>query len=251
MKKIIFPLLAVFTIYGLSFANSSFNSVKAEENPYTSDFVYELKSDDTYFVKSVSDSAKDKTNLRLYSTYNDKVVSEINDGLFNDCLNLTSVMLSSNFTSVPAGLFEIASVTTIQYTGSLEEFSSLNYQTEKTVETYSCDEGFVNYWNKFIRPTKESSICDISNETYQELLVKYELLNSYDETIVNDYVDQGGEKISESMDYLEAYFSPGESTNKKTEISKSVTLSIIVGVAIFGMTSIAIFYLLMKKNIIS
>lgn len=251
MKKLIFPVLSILTIYGLSLFNPSFNVVKAEENPYTSDFVYELKEDDTYLIKEVREESIDKTNLRLYGTYNDVAVSEISSNLFNGCNSLTKVMVSSTFTSLPSGLLELDTVTTIEYTGSLEQFNGLNYQTNKTVIEYSCDEGFINYWNTYIRPTPTSSICDITEDTYNDLIAKYEVLNSYDEAIVNNYVDLGGEKISDSIEYLEVLFSPAQPSNKKTEISKSVTLSIIIGVAIFGMTSIAIFYLLMKKNIIS
>lgn len=251
MKKFIFPVLSILTIYGLSLFNPSFNNVKAEENPYTSDFVYELKDDDTYLLKEVREESKDKTSLRLYGTYNDVVVSEIATDLFSECTNLEKVMVSSNFKALPSGLMELDTITTIEYTGSLEEFNNLDYLTNKRVIEYCCDEGFINYWNKFVRPTPTSSICDITENTYDYLMSKYEVLNSYDEAIVDNYVDLGGEKISDSIEYLEVLFSPTEPTNNKTEISKSVTLSIIIGVAIFGMTSIAIFYLLMKKNIIS
>ena len=73
----------------------------------------------------------------------------------------------------------------------------------------------------------------------------------YLRSVVDEYEDLGGEKIGDSIKYLNAYFAPEEPASKNTEIDKTTTLSIVVGIAVFGMTSIAIFYLLMKKNIIS
>lgn len=257
MKKILLPLTLLTLSIGFNLVDfDSFDIVKAEENTYVSDFIYEENGENTLKVIGVKDSSKNKTNLRIYG-YEDgiketgKIINEIALNAFEGVNNLTSLMISDNILTIANNALDIASLQTIYYTGELSKWTELNYDTNVTVIDYSFDEGFINYWNKFIRPSEETSICAITNDTYLTLKNKYQALGTLDKQNVNSYEDKAGDKIEDSIKYLDAYFSPKEDKPKENKISKDVALTIVIGIAIFGMTSIAVFYLLMKKNIIS
>lgn len=250
MRKIIFPLFTALMFLGFSNTETIFTVAKAEENTYLLDFNYE-EVNGHLEVKSVIDSSKNKTHLRVYGEKNGLLITSINSSCFEGCDSLESLMISSKIEQLTPDTLDINGLTSIYYTGSSEEWTALNYQTLVNVYYYSFDEGFINYWNTYIRPNSQSSICEISNETYNQLIKMYEALGLRDKNVVDEYEDLGGEKIGDSIKYLNTYFSPEEPASKNTEIDKTTTLSIVVGIAVFGMTSIAIFYLLMKKNIIS
>ena len=251
MKKIIFPLSFVFILFLGNIVGHDFKPAFASENPYVNDFTYVDKGDGNYLVSSVDNDSVLKENLRIYSIYEGSPVNEIAADCFANCDNLTSIMIGNGVTIIPQGTLDILSLNQIHYTGSLQEWNGIGYLTDVVVYEYAFDEGFINYWNKFVRPEEDSSVCDIGENNYKVLKEKYNNLTPYDKSVVNDYTDKGGETIGSSMKYLDAYFTPKENKESRTEIDKTTTLSIIVGIAIFGMTSIAVFYLLMKKNIIS
>lgn len=255
MKKLLLPLTLLIIFLGFnSFKTNDFHVVKAEEtNPYLSDLIYEENSDETLTVIGVNDSSLDKVNLRVYGHHDqlNKEITKIASDAFIEVTNLSSLMISNKITLIEDSALNISSLTSIYYTGSMDEWEQLNYETTLPVADYAFDEGFINYWNTFIRPSKNASVCDISKERYTELKYKYNLLGSLDKSNVNDYVDSAGESIEDSLHYLESYFNPKDDEPKENKISKDVAMTIVIGIAIFGMTSIAVFYLLMKKNIIS
>lgn len=249
------PLSLLMISTGFNFINTStFIMVKAQDlNPYLSDLIYEENVDDTLTVIGVNESSINKNNLRIYGYHEtlNKEITKISSNAFIAVSNLSSLMISNNIEVIENNALNISSLTTINYTGSIDEWNQLNYDTSIQVIDYSFDEGFINYWNKYIRPTKNSSVCDISKERYSELKFKYNSLGSLDRNNVNEYIDIAGESIEDSLHYLENYFNPKEEQPKENKISKDVAMTIVIGIAIFGMTSIAVFYLLMKKNIIS
>ena len=256
MKKIFFPVAALTLIALFSLRGIDFNAAKAEEvahSPYLNDLIYQENLDGTLTVIGVNPGSINKTNLRIYGYHDElnKDITKIGIDAFKDLTNLSSLMISENINQIENNALNISSLQTIYYTGSLSEWNELNYETDLSIMTYSFDEGFINYWNEFIRPSKSASVCDISRERYTELKYKYNQLGSLDKDIVNSYEDLAGETIKSSLEYLENYFNPKQDKPKENKISKDVALTIVIGIAIFGMTSIAVFYLLMKKNIIS
>ena len=256
MKKLLVPaaLLLVTLAFGLS-NQTDFAVAKAEEivNPYLDDFNYVTTSNGLE-VENVKNSSLNKTNLRIYSYHEgeQKDIIGIKENAFSGVTNLTSIMIGKGVINITDSSLNFNSNVTIYYTGSLAEWTSLKLCITNQVVEYSFDEGFINYWNEFVRPTDSSSVCDISKDTYQILKAKYDSLGTFDRENVYKYVDSAGESIEESMEYLDAYFNPKPvEDQKEKKIPKDIALTIVIGIAVFGMTSIAIFYLLMKKNIIS
>ena len=121
------------------------------------------------------------------------------------------------------------------------------------VYPYECDEGFINLWDDEIRPNSDSDICSMSKERFKTLKEKYDGLTATDRAIVNEYIDKAGQSIEDTMEYLSKYYSDDEEkTNQvKRNLPQDMTIGIIVSVAIFGMTTISIFYILKQQKIIN
>lgn len=248
---ILFPLLIASL---LSFGNSQMllNEGLIKDNQYL-EFV--SKDDGTYIINSLTQN--DLTEYRLYSKYkvNNQTyqISEINDDLFLNIENDISVMISKDITTYSASLFSNEKITSILYTGSKEEWDEKGISIDKDITYYAYDEGFINYWNEKVRRTADDDICLMSKDEYLKLKNMYDALNAEDKTVVNTYKDKANQTIEDTMDYLGKFFAE-ESTNnntKKQNLPQDMTLGIIVSIAIFGMTTISIFYTLKKQGIIN
>ena len=251
MKKIcLVPLfLSALTLGAFG---QDFVAVDATSNDYAECFNIEEKSDGTYKIVSVKDEYTSSTYLRIYSNYVDSqiVINEISEGIFDSCSSLSTVMISNKISTIPQYFFENTPNLTVEFTGSIKEWNSYNFTTEVTVFDYACDEGFINFWNTYVRVNENSNICDISTETYQKLMTLYSRLSMDDYETVNEYVDVKGDSIKKSIEYLKDLFEPKEKPTQD-ELSKDTTLTLVVIIAIFGMSAIAIFYLLKMKGIIN
>ena len=191
------------------------------------------------------------TEFRVYR-YEDYLVDEIDDNAFKDSSISTLVISDCVLHINDAALDNATNLTTLKYTGSKEDFAKLGLKQEwndKVVE-YAVDEGFINYWNKNIRPNGEFNICSISEETYNTVYKLYRGLFGDDLTYVNDYVDAGGAKIKDSIKTLVDHFDEGSHAQTTEEWNQTGAITLIIFIAILGMTSITVFFLLKTKNII-
>lgn len=118
-------------------------------------------------------------------------------------------------------------------------------------------EEFITYYlNDFRKDSKGEiiSICDIVYESYQVMNERYVSLSDADRQIVNVHPDyEEGYTILDSIKELANRFSktqPGKDKEERHTLNQSTTISIIVIVAIFGMSSICIFFVLKNSNII-
>ena len=92
----------------------------------------------------------------------------------------------------------------------------------------------------------------MSIDDYFLLKDKYDLLVAEDKAYVNDYIDKADQSIEDTMDYLSKYFEEEKQTSpSKKNLPQDMTIGIIVSVAIFGMTTISIFYILKQQKIIN
>ena len=125
-----------------------------------------------------------------------------------------------------------------------------------TVVEYACDEGFLNYWNEFIRPNIDGSICNVNKEHYVKMKLLYSQLKNR-----NDYANVDSETVETTKDgtgtirdsirFLDSYFgNSNKSQMGEKEISQSVMITLILIIASFGMTSIGLFYFLKDRNVI-
>lgn len=242
----------IFKLLSLSFlfVPFAFSSIKTSSEVNTNEaFILNNIEDNNYELIGVKDEYLSYEELRIYNDSNYTIVS-IKDDAFLACSSLTSLMISYSVNSISS---LPNTVNEIHYTGSKKMFNSIHFELGEDVLffDYSYDEGFIYYWNTLIRPSQNSDICEIGNELYSDLLTRYNLLSDYDKSIVDEYEDIAGVKIVETMKFLKNYFMPTQPSNNTNYISQEKTMSIIVIITIIGMTTISIFYLLKKLNIIS
>lgn len=116
---------------------------------------------------------------------------------------------------------------------------------------------FLNYWREDFRKDEEGNIiaiCDIKYASFKEMYSKYILLNDYDKSIV-DATDDYEENftIKESIKTLISRFGENNTianNKEKRTLDQSSSIIIIVVVAVFGMSTISVFYVLKRDNII-
>ena len=205
--------------------------------PYSTDFVVE-----NHVLKEVND--KTANEIRIYSSSG---VTSIDEHAFDGC-SFTSIMVSNSVTTFAPTLTDGI---TLNLTNDKASYS-FALPENVVINEYACDEGFINYWNDKVRPDGEVDVCSMSIDDYILLKDKYDLLVAEDKAYVNDYIDKAEQSIEDTMDYLSKYFEEEKQTNpSKKNLPQDMTIGIIVSVAIFGMTTISIFYILKQQKIIN
>jgi hypothetical protein len=211
-------------------------------------FVLEENARGNYTIKGVNPSKNMSKELRIYYDEN-RLIDEIADTAFDDCKNLQRLMLSYSVTHINST--SIDDIKTLYYTGSEEQFESLALTYSGTVNYYSYDEGFIYYWNTNIRPTTDTSICDMSKESFDIVYKLYSKLSYSDRASVDEYEDIAGEPISDSMKELINLYGKKNPSRSKDEFTQDNAIGVIIVIALIGMTSICVFYLLKTKEVIS
>ena len=213
------------------------------------------KQDHTYQIDALNNESLGE--YRLYSKYEinneEYIITSVNDDLFDNINQNFVLMISNNLTGYTNALFSNEHLLQINFTGSKDEWDALNLNVTKDVFYYENDEGFINYWNDIIRPDNNTDVCSMSKDDYIVLKEKYNDLIAEDKAYVDDYVDKANQSIADTMNYLSKYFTEEEKTNNQTKknLPQDMTIGIIVSVAIFGMTTISIFYILKQQKIIN
>ena len=211
--------------------------------------------DNTYSIDSLKDESLNE--YRLYSKYGinneEYVITSVNDDLFDNVNQNFVLMISKGLSGFTNALFDNEHLLQINFTGSKDEWDALNLGVTKDVYYYENDEGFINYWNDIVRPNNNTDVCSMSKDDYLVLKEKYNDLVAEDKAYVDDYVDKANQTIADTMDYLSKYFTEEEKSNNQTKknLPQDMTIGIIVSVAIFGMTTISIFYILKQQKIIN
>ena len=158
-KKLLLLVPIVASAWAINTCSSNFKMSKAwtySPGAYSEDITVE-----NHVLTSVND--KTYPNIRIYA---DKEVYTIADGAFDDCV-FEMIMVSNTVTEVNDEF--PTTLKTLFFTGSNEE---IHFDIPGSVEvlTYACDEGFMVYWNRYIRPnTNGSSICSVEKDKYLEM----------------------------------------------------------------------------------
>lgn len=243
VKALLIPLLALGL--GVSFLDNKQEQL-ANNTDYKSCLVTSLNERNNYTLNSISSFTG--SEFRLYH-YDDLLIDEVSDTAFSG-QTFTTLMLTNSVTHISKTAFDnCPSITKIKFTGSKEEYQALG-DLPATTYFYACDEGFMNYWNKYIRPEAGSNICSISKATFQDINVLYKNLSTEDLAVVDATKDLAGATIKESMKELIRVFSGSEGSQKTEEWNQTGAITLIIIVAVIGMTSITIFFLLKTKHII-
>ena len=245
MKNILLPLAL------LSFSTPTLSANGSLGIRDNSVFNLITNGDNQIEITGVNDNSLYEYRIYSESISNIRIESIGNDA-FSSCSNMTSIMITSDIVSISDNAFNGCSkLTSILYTGSLEEFKNKFGDSSYDVFEYSYDEGFINYWNNFIRVEETSNLCDISKDLFNSIYAKYSALSPDDKDYVNSYVDVAGINIKSSMDFLIGYFNETPSKNiDNKEMNKTTALSLILTASIIGMTSICVFFFFKSKNII-
>ncbi len=238
------PLLLLTAFAGL-------RTAPLAKEDYRAALVCTEKEGGTYRLDSINTSVEGLgSELRIYR-YDDMVIDEIADNAFAGT-SFTSVAISNCVTVINTDAFAGQdTITTLYFTGSEEECDALypNYTFEH-IYYYAIDEGFINYWNKEVRPDENANICEITNEQYQYIRELYTGLSVDDKAIVDAYEDKAGATIKDSIKELNQHFAAPSEAKNSEEWDQAGAITIILIIAVIGMTSITIFYLLKTKKII-
>ncbi len=222
---------------------------KLDKQYYLNQFEIVLKDDDNYEITGIKDEYLNNDEFRIYFLEETKITS-INVDAFKEVNHDFSIMISDNITYLPSSLFDINHNVIVNYTGDLND---LNYTPSDNVEPndYACDEGFINYWNKFIRPDELSNICLLEIETYQDVNSRYNLLSERDRYYVDAYTDKSGSTIKDAIEYMNVYYDSQSQSQQTDFLSQEQTVALITGIAILGTTFISVLYFLKQKDYIS
>ena len=124
-----------------------------------------------------------------------------------------------------------------------------------TIKSVESDE-FILYWKDDFRKDENDNIiaiCDISYSDYQTMYSKYVLLTSEDRQIVDATPDyESGYTIKDSIKELVGIYGHRKSSSEdeKHTLNQSSAITIIVVVAVFGMSVICLFYVMKNNNLI-
>ena len=154
--------------------------------------------------KTLTGIASSNTNVRIYAEFE---IDEISDTAFQGT-TFTSLMISNYVTHMTDNVFANSSIVTVNYTGSKEEFSALNLSFDiNHVNEYAFDEGFINYWNKEIRPEENTNICNITQQTFSKVYSLYKALEIDDKNYVDTYEEEEEidiDAVQKEIDRLES-----------------------------------------------
>ena len=214
------------------------------------DFDLAINERGNYTITGVKNGSLNNKELKIYHDDN-QLIDEISDDAFNSCTELETLVLSYSVTHITNNVF-VNSISTVKYTGSYDEYTTLGITKEfSNLTYYASDEGFINFWELYIRPEADSNICMITTARFNECRQMYTDLTISEREIVDNTTDKAGEKISLSMKALIAHFNTTpQPSNKGTTWNQKGAISFIIVVAVIGMTSICVFYLMKTKQII-
>ena len=127
---------------------------------------------------------------------------------------------------------------------------------EKSLKRSTESDDFISYWKEDFRKDETGEIipiCDITYASYTEMYSRYVVLSNEDREIVNKTPDyEEGYTIEDSVKELIRIHSnhTGTKESEKRTLNQSSTIIIIVVIAVFGMSTICVFFVLKNSKII-
>ena len=126
---------------------------------------------------------------------------------------------------------------------------------EISVKFSQKSDDFLTYWKEDFRKDDEGKIipiCDITYSQYTVMYGKYVELENADRLIVDATPDyEEGYTIKDSIKQLVSMHSNHTNTrDNKRVLTKSTSIIVIVVIAVFGMSTICVFFVLKNNNII-
>ena len=135
-----------------------------------------------------------------------------------------------------------------------------NQKTEEIHEIYikrsAESDDFLTYWKEDFRKDNEGEIipiCDITYTRYKEMYSRYVELSTSDKNVVDSTPDyEQGYTIKDSIkELIRIHSNKGDNrSSDKRVLNQSSTIIIIVVIAVFGMSTICVFFVLKNNKII-
>ena len=133
---------------------------------------------------------------------------------------------------------------------------TFNYEKEAVfvIKSSESDE-FINYWQNDFRKREDGTIipiCDISKDDFTMMYYShYSPLSEQDKKIVNATNDfEEGYTIKDSINQLAAMYANHNNDNGKSNLDQSTGIIVVVSIAIFGVSTISIFFIFKQKKFI-
>lgn len=126
----------------------------------------------------------------------------------------------------------------------------------KSIRRSAESDNFLSYWRDDFRKDDKGeiiAICDITYNSYREMYDKYVLLTNDDRKTVNSTPDyEEGYTIEDSIKELIRIHANHTNTKQaeRRTLDQSSTIIIIVAIAVFGMSTICVFFVLKNNKII-
>lgn len=128
-------------------------------------------------------------------------------------------------------------------------------QEKIDIKSAESDE-FLSYWQNDFRKDDKGEIipiCDISYEDYSVMYGRYAALSNDDRIVVDATPDyEEGYTVKDSIVELVRIYGKrkNSSEEKKQTLNQSSAITIIVVIAVFGMSVICLFYVMKNNNLI-
>ena len=120
----------------------------------------------------------------------------------------------------------------------------------------AASDGFISYWNDDFRKDDVGNIipiCDITYSSFKTMYAKYVLLDVEDKAVVDATPDfEEGYTIKDSIKTLVDMYGDSHipAAKEKRTLDQKSSIIVIVTIAVFGMSTICIFFVLKRDNII-
>ena len=129
---------------------------------------------------------------------------------------------------------------------------SQNYQQNALVLRSSATELFISYWQTDFKPAGVRA-CDITKESYLEMMDRYQSLTKAEQAEVNLVNDlEEGYTIGDVIKTLVNKYYPNKQSIKedKPKLDQRSIIILASVISIVGMTAISVLYILKNKKII-
>ena len=140
---------------------------------------------------------------------------------------------------------------------SSNEFTQKNEVLHAKFEIKSVEsDAFLTYWRDDFRKDDEGkliAICNITYADYSSMYEKYAALNESDRNTINATADyEEGYTIKDSIKELVRIHGGKKQNNEadRRTLNQSSTITIIVVIAVFGMSVICVFFVMKNTNLI-
>lgn len=111
-------------------------------------------------------------------------------------------------------------------------------------------EEFLSYWRYSFKPAGTQT-CDITKAKFDEMYEKFKVLSDSDKAVIKNTKDDEEYTIGNVIETLvNKFYTPVKPQEHKESLDQSTTIIIIVVAAVFGMTTISIFFVLKNNKVI-